>query len=195
MAARILSDHLCECGCGQRTYINAKGEPNRYVRSHGHRYHGATDGAEAGGSYAPTYVSWKAMRQRCRDKNHKNWSNYGGRGIAVCERWSGRNGFVNFLADMGERPGGTTTSGRALYSVERKDTNGNYEPNNCVWADNNAQSRNRRSTKLVHADVEAIRAAPSVAAAVTIATGLGVTEGYARRLRRGEKWPGVGVAA
>jgi hypothetical protein len=143
----------------------------------------------------PTWRAWAALRSRCSNPKGKNWKNYGGRGIAVCERWSGRNGFVNFLADMGERPGGTTTSGRALYSVERKDTNGNYEPNNCVWADNNAQSRNRRSTKLVHADVEAIRAAPSVAAAVTIATGLGVTEGYARRLRRGEKWPGVGVAA
>ena len=63
----------------------------------------------------------------------------GGRGIAVCERW--RGSFANFLADMGERPPGTT--------IDRRDVNGNYEPGNCRWATKKQQSRNQKSNRIV----------------------------------------------
>jgi len=76
------------------------------------------------------------MKERCRNANAPNFHLYGGRGITFCERWAE---FVNFLADMGERPEGTT--------LDRfPDKDGNYEPGNCRWADAKAQSNNRRNT-------------------------------------------------
>lgn len=74
------------------------------------------------------------MKQRCYNPNNDRFQSYGARGITVCERWL--NSFTNFLADMGERPPGLT--------LDRKDTNGNYSPDNCVWSDDRTQLHNRR---------------------------------------------------
>lgn len=84
-----------------------------------------------------THVSWKAMKRRCKDQNAWHFSYYGGRGIRVCDRWMK---FENFLADMGIRPDGLT--------LDRKDTNGNYEPGNCRWATPKEQSNNRRNRRI-----------------------------------------------
>jgi hypothetical protein len=72
-----------------------------------------------------TRTSWRGMIDRCRREGHIGWRHYGGRGITVCERWSGS--FENFLADMGPRPG-------KGYSIHRVDNDRGYEPGNCVWA-------------------------------------------------------------
>jgi hypothetical protein len=80
----------------------------------------------------PTWRSWQAMKQRCRDKNCKDYEFYGARGVKVCARWSS---FKNFFADMGLRPEGAT--------LDRKDSTGNYEPSNCRWADKFQQKHNR----------------------------------------------------
>lgn len=82
---------------------------------------------------SPTYKSWIAMRQRCYNPKIKHWNKYGGRGISICKRW---DEFENFLADMGEKPEGK--------SLDRIDVNGNYEPDNCRWATQKTQQRNRR---------------------------------------------------
>lgn len=76
------------------------------------------------------------MKVRCSNPNSKDWKDWGGRGIKVCERW--HNSFENFLADMGPRSVG--------YSLDRIDVNGNYEPGNCQWLDSKKQARNRRNT-------------------------------------------------
>lgn len=73
------------------------------------------------------------MIERTTDPRHIAWRYYGGRGIRVCERWLK---FENFLTDMGPRPAGTT--------LDRKDTNGHYEPGNCRWATKSEQQRNKR---------------------------------------------------
>lgn len=83
----------------------------------------------------PTYHSWIHMRSRCNCPNNQNYSDYGGRGITVCERW---NSFELFLFDMGECPKG--------FTLERKDVNKGYSPENCCWATRQQQSRNRRDT-------------------------------------------------
>jgi hypothetical protein len=87
-------------------------------------------------SKTPTWFSWFSMRQRCYLKTMKCYPRYGGRGITVCDRW--RDSFENFLADMGERPEGTT--------LDRIDATGNYEPSNCRWATDWEQRANRRPT-------------------------------------------------
>lgn len=82
------------------------------------------------------YRTYYNMKSRCFNKKTPSYKNYGGRGITVCERWLGSNGFLNFIADMGERPDG--------YSLDRINNDGNYEPNNCRWADSKTQCNNRR---------------------------------------------------
>lgn len=98
------------------------------------------------GGWTPTYYSWAAMVQRCTNPARNNWHDYGGRGIKVCRRWLK---FDNFLADMGERPPGT--------SIGRRDCDGGYSPANCEWQTDTQQNRQRRNNRLDPLKVEAIR--------------------------------------
>lgn len=86
----------------------------------------------------PLYRCWASMKNRCYNHNDKeNYGWYGSRGIKVCERWIGENGFWNFVDDMGPRPKG--------YSIDRIDVNGDYEPSNCKWSSPKEQAYNRRN--------------------------------------------------
>lgn len=93
----------------------------------------------------PLYSRWKGMLQRCSDPNSIHYSMYGGRGISVCSRWLGADGFWNFVSDVGEKP-------FAGASIDRIDPNGNYEPSNCRWATPKEQGGNTRSNRLMTLD-------------------------------------------
>lgn len=119
-----VSSRCKPCASAWQTARYHRLNPNaRTIPQHGH----------GGRNRTPTYYSWSAMVKRCTNPAAKDYPDYGGRGITVCERW---RAFPAFLADMGERPTKT--------SLDRIDVNGNYEPGNCRWATAIEQRANRR---------------------------------------------------
>jgi hypothetical protein len=94
----------------------------------------STHGHAKGGVVSPEYEAWRAMKKRCSLPSRHDFANYGGRGITVCAEWLAS--FANFIRDMGPKPEGLT--------LDRVDTNGNYEPGNCRWATRSVQQLNRR---------------------------------------------------
>jgi len=88
----------------------------------------------------PEYRAWINMKSRCNTPSSSHYEEYGGRGIRVCIEWE--TSFPAFLAAMGARP-------TADHSLDRIDTNGNYEPGNCRWATRKEQQRNLRTNRIV----------------------------------------------
>jgi hypothetical protein len=140
---------LCECTCGSKAVIrgsemvrgrtkscgclraraNSARRPQLVLHGRGIRRPGVP--------INPTYGTWLSAKRRCQNRNHPRYSAYGGRGIRMDDRWF--VSFLQFLADMGERPEGRT--------LDRKNVNGNYEPGNCRWATSAEQAANRQSSK------------------------------------------------
>lgn len=127
----------CKCDCGTVKNIRKKNLTSGQIVSCG--CYNLTKGITHGMTRTTEFSCWSNMKQRCSNPKAEEFHNYGGRGICVCERW--QNSFENFLADMGFRPTGK--------SIERKNVNGNYEPSNCIWADDTTQANNTRSNHIV----------------------------------------------
>ncbi len=116
------------CGCFARGW-----RASLRARTHGESLYG-------GSGTTKEYRVWLGMKQRCNDALSPSYDRYGGRGIKVCDRWV--SSYETFLADMGRCP-------EPRYSLNRKDNDGPYSPENCEWASPIAQANNRKGNKRV----------------------------------------------
>jgi hypothetical protein len=163
---------LCICDCGgkkimQSNSLRAAKNPSCGCASSlpsklaalKHGYHGTY-----------TYRSWQAAIQRCSNHSSKDYENYGGRGIKICDEWA--NSFEAFFLHMGELPNGT--------SLGRKDNDGNYEPGNCRWETASEQAVNKRNSTFINWRGQ-------VTHITAVAKELGITNGAAHmRSKRGK---------
>ena len=122
----------CQCDCGETTVV-CQGELHK----------GSTLSCGCGRykhkqSSSRLYRIWRKMKERCTNPNHKCYSNYGGRGIIICDEW--KNNFTAFYTWAMEN--GYTEE----LTIDRIDVNGNYEPLNCRWVDLKIQQWNKQKT-------------------------------------------------
>jgi hypothetical protein len=137
----------CRCNCGSETTIKGGALVTGNTKSCGclGRENLAalpTLRSTHDGSSDPEYWAWHAMKQRCEDRGHPSYENYGARGITVDPRWSAS--YEAFIADVGHRPS-------PQHSLDRINNNCGYEPGNVRWATKKEQQNNRRvSVSITH---------------------------------------------
>lgn len=135
-----------KCDCGMERWVSCASIKTGASRSCGclrdeltrvrNRKHGYTIRSNL--AKAREYGNYYTMLNRCYSPSHARWKYYGKRGIKVCARWRGPNGFLQFIADMGPRPEG--------YTLERLNNDRNYSPKNCIWASPITQANNKQNT-------------------------------------------------
>ncbi len=130
----------CECLCGTSREVIGSLLKNGMSKSCGclRNENASKKQYKHGHTNSKTYCTWRAMIQRCYNTNDLSYCRYGGKDVKICNRWLGKNGFKNFLEDMGERPKDK--------SIDRYPNNkGNYEPTNCRWATRREQQQNMKT--------------------------------------------------
>lgn len=131
---RIMWD--CICDCGNETIVSANNLKSSQVISCGCAYYSSNK--THGMSNTKLYDEWTLMKYRCSYKGSSSYKNYGARGITVCKEWlDDFMNFYNWAMKNGYREG---------LSLERKDVNGNYCPENCCWIEKKEQANNKTTT-------------------------------------------------
>lgn len=130
--ANLRKGSVRSCGCLMREWSKFLGSNPEFVAKRSvPKKHGE---ASRRAGRTVEYKLWRGMRDRCNRPGHKDYKNWGGRGISVCERW---DDFANFLSDMGRRPSPD-------HSIDRIAPDGNYSPENCRWATSFEQTSEHR---------------------------------------------------
>lgn len=127
----------CSCSCGQIIIATTNSLRSKKTKSCGclRRELGAKMLTTHGMNNSPEHRAWRHMKERCCNPNTKDFKNYGGRGITICEEW--RKSFMAFFNYIGKKP-------HKNYSIDRINNNGNYEPGNTKWSDKKTQANNSR---------------------------------------------------
>lgn len=133
-----------KCKCGN-TFVSQPSTTSGRCKKCGYALNSATrtiHGESPSESRRSTrlYGIWLLMKQRCENPNRKCYKHYGGRGIVVCDEWSDYLVFKKWALDNGYKDG---------LSIDRIDSCGNYSPDNCRWATQKEQGRNRRNNHLI----------------------------------------------
>lgn len=130
---------LCKCDCGTIREVNAYSLTHNGTYSCGCFAKEHPNRKKHGLSYSATHRIWANMKDRCYNPHNKAYSDYGGRGIIVCERW--KNNFEAFYEDVSKLPHFDEKG----YSLDRIDNEKNYEPSNVRWATSAEQNQNKRN--------------------------------------------------
>lgn len=135
--------YLCECECGSKTIVLAYRLRRGTTKSCGclRRDMGKESLFKHGHGGERIYRIWVHMRERCEKPNVREYEHYGGRGITVCDEW--KNNFEPFYEWA------ITHGYEESLTIDRIDTNGNYEPSNCRWSTKKAQANNRRNNRFL----------------------------------------------
>lgn len=145
---------LCKCDCGNETVVFGVNIKRGLTQSCGCfnkeriRSIFTTHGATAGGRETPEYKAWCHIKDRCYNEKNKQFKDWGGRGIKMCDRW--KDSFDNFLSDMGLKPS-------KKHSIDRFPNNdGDYEPSNCRWGTSKEQNGSRRNNVIIEYNGECL---------------------------------------
>lgn len=132
---------LCQCDCGNQKEILDTHLITGKIKSCGCLNKEKI--TKHGQSHSKLYYIYYAMKQRCYKKNAKNYKNYGGRGIKICNEWL--NNFISFY-NWAIKNGYKEDAKRGQFTIDRINVNGNYEPNNCRWINIIEQQKNKQKT-------------------------------------------------
>lgn len=134
VGSRLRKGVTKSCGCLVSAWGSSMGSNPQFIKKRAEKI--TKHGQKRKGNASAEYKTWLGMKSRCNTPSNKDYEQWGGRGIRVCDEW--QSDFSQFFKDMGPKP-------TPQHTIDRENSNGNYEPRNCRWATTQQQgAENRR---------------------------------------------------